>query len=100
MKKYFSLYHFIVHIGQNQLLINKLCQKDNTQEKNIEILCNIAMKINIQNNDELNAIYGLLNEKRGYTYEFYVIILIAIYAMSKCQTEKKEIPGEAMLDTF
>ena len=69
-------------------LIDKLCQTK-TEDESIKILCQIALKINIQNTNQMNEIFWLLNEKRGYTFEFYIIVLIAIFIMSKCQNLNK-----------
>ena len=66
--------------------IDRLCQKE---IDSIDILCNIAIKINIQDENQLNVIFWLLNEKRGYTYEFYIILMISLYVMSRCQTMNK-----------
>ena len=66
-------------------LVNKLCQK----ETDIAIICEIASKLNISNVVELNSLYWLLNEKRGYTYEFYLIIIITLFIAGKCQNMSK-----------
>lgn len=67
-------------------LVDKLCKTD----KKIETLCDIAVKINFQNLEELNSVYWILNEKRGFTYEFYIVILIYIYTLSKCKGMNKD----------
>ena len=65
--------------------ISKLIDKLSKKEKDIDTICNIALKINIQNLDELNNIYWILNDKRGLTYEYYIIVIISIYIMGKCR---------------
>ena len=72
-------------INKLKRLIDKLCN----QEKDIDTLCQIALRINIQDTKQLNTLFWLLNEKRGYTYEFYIIIIISLYVLSKCQNMSK-----------
>lgn len=71
-------------------LIDKLCQKENQYNYTVDVLCQIALKVNIQDENQLNEIFWLLNEKRGYTYEFYIILMISLYIMSRCQTMNKQ----------
>ena len=66
-------------------LIDKLCK----QEKDIDVLCKIALKVNITEPNQLNSLFWLLNEKRGYTFEFYLIVLISLYIKFKCATLNK-----------
>ena len=63
-------------------LVNRL---SNEKEKNLDILCEIALKMNIKNVEQINLLYWLLNERRGYTYEFYLIIIVNLYTLGKCQ---------------
>ena len=62
-------------------LVNRLCNN----EKNLDILCEIALKINIKDVEQINLLYWLLNERRGCTYEFYLIIIVNLYILGKCQ---------------
>ena len=68
-------------------LVDKLCRSKN--QRDIDTICKIALKVNIQDTDQLNMLFWLLNDRRGYTYEFYIIILMSLYVMSKCQNLSK-----------
>ena len=68
-------------------LINKLCKQD----KNFDTICEIAFKIDIQNINQLDFIYWTLNEKRGYTFEYYFMIIISIFIKGKCQNMNNKI---------
>lgn len=68
-------------------LVDKLCRSKDQQD--LETICKIANKVNIQDTKQLNTLFWLLNDKRGYTYEFYLIIIISLFVMSKCQALNK-----------
>ena len=69
-------------------LVDRLCRSGN--DKDIDTICEIAVKLDLQNLEELNSIYWLLNDKRKFTYEFYVIIIIGLYVVGKCKGINKE----------
>ena len=70
-------------------LIDQLSEKDIQQTHIVDILCQIALKVDIHETNQLDEIFWLLNEKRGYTYEFYIILLISLYSLCRCQTMNK-----------
>ena len=63
-------------------LVNRLC---NYNDNCLDIICDLAVRIDITNVDQLDLLYTLLNEKRGHTIEFYLIIITNVYIMGKCQ---------------
>ena len=64
--------------------IKDLVKKLPPQDKNIEVICKIALKTDITDTNRLDALFWLLNRERGYTFEFYLIILVALYIKFKC----------------
>ena len=70
-------------------LIEKLC-RNGGDDKDIDAICEIAVRLDFKNIEELNSIYWLLNEKRNFTYEFYIIIIIGLYVLSKCKGMNKD----------
>lgn len=79
-------------------------QNDNEElnNDNLDILSNIAVLFDPQNskgNHNLKDIfenigeniYWLLNNKRKSTFEYYLIILMGIYMIGKCQTLNKKL---------
>ena len=69
-------------------LVDRLCRSRN--DKDIDTICEIAIKLDLQNLEELNSIYWLLSDKRKFTYEFYIIIIIGLYVVGKCRGINKE----------
>ena len=55
----------------------------------LETLCHIALKSNIQDKAYNDSLYWILNEVRGYTYEYYVILLTTLYIQTNCATANK-----------
>lgn len=71
-------------------------------DRNLEILSQIAVWFNLQicnNNNNIDRqdqfdylseqVYWMLNEKRKATYEYYLIIIMVLYIMGKCQNVNK-----------
>ena len=57
---------------------------DDNFDTNVEIICSIASKSNIQDEKYKESLYWLLNEKRWYTFEYYLVLMAVIYMQSKC----------------
>ena len=66
-------------------LINQLNNNDDDDDIP-RLLSEIASKCNIQETKMLDSLYWVLNEKRNYTFEFYLIIIIIMYMKAKCAT--------------
>ena len=69
--------------------IPQLLEKLSKTDKNINIICEIATRINISDVDQLETLFWLINDKRGYTYEFYIIVVISLYLSAKCRNMNK-----------
>lgn len=51
-----------------------------------EILCNIALKSNIQDEKFNEALYWVLNRERSCTFEYYIILMAVLYVNARCPT--------------
>ena len=63
---------------------------NNNYEENLQTLCELAVRIDIKDSPTLNHLYWVLNQERGCTYEYYLIIIINIYVLGKCGEMKKD----------
>ena len=57
---------------------------DDDKERSIDILCTIAMKSNIKDEEFNRALYWVLNRKRSCTFEYYIILMTVLYLNSRC----------------
>ena len=83
-------YHQYLKENHNSIYknIQNLCE-DEEAAKALEAICEIASKLDIRDINQLDSVYWVLNEKRGYTLEFYVIIITTLYVRGKCSTMNK-----------
>ena len=76
-------------------LINRLKNDSNDP---LEIFCDLAMKIDLRNENNISdKIYWILNNQRQCTFEYYIIVLISMYILGKCQgmnTKSKKLNGK------
>ena len=72
VKEYMELYY-----PEISKQISKLT---NDVDKNIDALTKISSKVNIKDEKCLDGLFWLLNEVRGYTFEYYLILLAHIFS--------------------
>lgn len=65
-------------------ILNHIGKLNGDDDNNINILCSVAQKINLKDQKCLDSIYWHLNKVRGFTIEYYLIMISAVYVMYKC----------------
>ena len=76
-------------------LISKLNNNNNNNDDDnindkLDILNDIALKVNFQNNEINDNIYWTFNTVRKCTFEYYIVIILATFFVCKCQSLNKE----------
>ena len=82
MEKYLMSQHLTLY-----KTLEKIAHDD---KDNDELLCDAALKVDIQNVDLLDCVYWVLNQKKGYTFEFYLIVLASLFIKGKCLNLNKK----------
>lgn len=76
-----------VRINYNEMF-DKITNLNN--DKNIETLTKIALKVNMRDEKLLEGLFWLLNDARGFTFEYYLILLAHLFSnTNKCKSLNK-----------
>ena len=68
-------------------LVGQIANLGDIGDKNVFTLTKIAIKIDIRDETFLDRLFWLLNEMRGFTFEYYLILLAHIFLnTNRCKT--------------
>lgn len=78
-KRYGDIVHTVTHTLKNDA------------SKNIAELAKIALKVDMKDESFMNGLFWLLNDERGFTFEYYLILLAHLFSnTNKCKNLNKQ----------
>lgn len=81
-------------------IVTQISKMSNDVGRNVDVITRISGKIDMRDEKCLDGLYWLLNDARGYTFEYYVILLAHIFLNTKRCKNLNRLNKKSMVTDF
>lgn len=77
-------------LSNHTSVLNQINRLNGDLENDLQAVCVIASKSDLQNTEYMDALFYVLNSKKNTTYHFYVITIASLYTQTVCVQLNKD----------